>query len=397
MTAAEVQGAATHRSDAALHPAAALGLYVHFPWCVRKCPYCDFNSHPLRGALPEPGYLDVLTDDLAREAERHDNQPIVSVFLGGGTPSLFSPDSMRALLSSPAVADAVEVTMEANPGAVEHGDFCACREAGITRVSLGAQSFDPAQLDVLGRIHSPEDTEAAIGEVRRAGFASFNIDLMHGLSEQTEAQALADLERAIRHEPPHISWYQLTIEPKTEFARRPPQGLPDSDAAADMEAAGVELLARHGYRRYEVSAFARPGHECRHNLNYWRFGDYLGIGAGAHGKRTSFDAERNPTVVRTAKPSQPRLYTADHPTTTNPVAPKELAFEFMLNALRLTDGVPWDLFSARTGLSRSNIEPLVSELIAWELMQGDRVALTAIGHAQLDAVVSRFLEPPPSG
>ncbi len=372
-------------------PAEALGLYVHFPWCVRKCPYCDFNSHPLRGALQEPEYLDVLLDDLAQEAERHGNRAIATVFLGGGTPSLFSPEAMRALLTAPAAAGAGEVTMEANPGAVEHRSFRAYREGGVNRISLGAQSFDPAQLQTLGRIHSPEDTDAALAEVRGAGFTSFNIDLMHGLPGQTEAEALADLERAIRHEPPHISWYQLTIEPKTEFARRPPAGLPDSDAAADMEAAGVALLERHGYRRYEVSAFARPGHECSHNVNYWRFGDYLGIGAGAHGKHTSFGGDGKAAVLRTAKPSQPRLYLADHSAATTPVEGEELAFEFMLNALRLTEGVEWDLFTARTGLSRTAIEPTVSELIAWGLMQGDRIALTAEGRAQLDAVVSRFL------
>ena len=390
MTAAATHPAALPPA-VALHPAATLGLYVHFPWCVRKCPYCDFNSHPLRGTLRETEYLDVLMGDLAQEAERHDSAAIASVFLGGGTPSLFSPEAMQTLLSSPTVRDATEVTMEANPGAVEHGSFRAYREAGITRVSLGAQSFDPAQLGVLGRIHSPEDTDAAIDQVRQASFASFNIDLMHGLPNQTEAQALADLERAIRHDPPHISWYQLTIEAKTEFARRPPKGLPDSDAAADMEAAGVELLERHGYRRYEVSAFARPGHECRHNVNYWRYGDYLGIGAGAHGKRTSFDSG-SATVLRTAKASQPRLYLADHDALTQPIASAELAFEFMLNALRLTDGVPQDLFPARTGLSMGAIEPVVSELIEWGLMRSDRIALTPAGHAQLDAVVSRFLD-----
>ena len=239
----------------------------------------------------------------------------------------------------------------------------------------------------------PEDTDAAVEEVSLAGFASFNIDLMHGLPHQTEADALADLERAIGHDPPHISWYQLTIEPKTEFARRPPSGLPDNDAAADMEAAGVELLERHGYNRYEVSAFARPGHECRHNINYWRFGDYIGVGAGAHGKHTSFDEAGKAAVLRTAKPSQPRLYLADHSAATAPAAGEELAFEFMLNALRLTDGVDWNLFSARTGLSRTTIEPTLSELIGWGLMHSDRAALTAKGRTQLDAVVSRFLKP----
>ena len=383
---------AVARSATDLCPAATTGLYVHFPWCVRKCPYCDFNSHPMRAPLPVREYMEVLAQDLALETRRHGDPELATVFLGGGTPSLFPPDALRPLLRGARLAENAEVTLEANPGAVECGDFGDYRAAGITRVSLGAQSFDAGQLATLGRIHSPDETRAATERVHKAGFESFNIDLMYGLSKQTSADAVADLEQAIALDPPHISWYQLTIEPRTEFAGRPPPGLPDSDAAADIEAAGIDLLERHGYRRYEVSAWARPGHEARHNVNYWRFGDYLGIGAGAHGKHTSFAADGRTAVLRTAKPSQPRRYLANHSANTALVASEQLAFEFMLNALRLTGGVEWDLFAARTGLSRVHLEPTVSELVEWDLMHSDRIALTAKGRTQLDAVVSRFLE-----
>ena len=259
-----------------MKPPEVAGLYAHFPWCVKKCPYCDFNSHPLRATLPERNYVDALLDDLRRERQRFDNTRFTTVYFGGGTPSLFSPESFRTLLAN--VPEASEVTLEANPGTVEHGDFAAYRRAGVTRVSLGAQSFDAAQLRTLGRIHGADDTRRAAKAVADAGFDSFNLDVMYGLPGQTVAAALCDLDQAIRLAAPHISWYQLTVEPKTEFARRPPAGLPDGDSAAVIEAAGVELLARHGYRRYEVSAFARDGHRCAHNVNYWRFGDYAGIG-----------------------------------------------------------------------------------------------------------------------
>ena len=364
--------------------AVPVGVYVHFPWCVRKCPYCDFNSHPLRGTLPEDDYLAALLADLRADCERFGVGGAQTVYFGGGTPSLFSPPIFRRLLNE-VPGDIEEVTLEVNPGALEHGDFRAYRRAGVTRVSLGAQSFDAAQLKRLGRIHDASASRAAAAEIAKAGFASFNIDLMYGLPGQGVPQALRDLEEAIRLEPSHLSWYQLTIEAKTEFARRPPTNLPDAEQAVAIEDAGLELLARHGYRRYEVSAFARPGHECRHNLNYWTFGDYLGIGAGAHGKRT-VDGE----ILRTVKPASPRLYLRREPDRLHKVPLQEQATEFMLNVLRLADGVPRALFAERTGLDFDAIFETVQELIDWGLMRPDRLALTPHGWRQLDGVVARF-------
>ncbi len=360
------------------------GLYAHLPWCVRKCPYCDFNSHPLRTALPETGYVNALLADLARDQERFGRRAFDTVYFGGGTPSLFSPSALGTVIA--ATGGAGEVTMEANPGAVEHGDFPAYRRAGVTRISIGAQSFEPSQLARLGRIHDPADTRRVVGDVAGAGFDSFNIDLIHGLPGQSEAAALADLECAIGLAPPHISWYQLTIEPKTEFARRPPKGLPSGDKAAAIEEAGVALLADHGYHRYEVSAYARDGHQCAHNVNYWRFGDYFGIGAGAHGKITSKEG-----VVRTTKPRQPRLYLAGNFGEAVDVPRGELPAEFLMNALRLTDGVEETLFTARTGASLRTIADVWEELAGWGLLRRDRLALTPKGYRQLDGVVARFL------
>ena len=362
-----------------------VGVYVHFPWCVRKCPYCDFNSHPLRGTLQEDDYLAALLADWRADCERFGVSRAQTVYFGGGTPSLFSPSTLGALLDE-IPGDADEVTMEANPAAVEHGRFGAYRRAGVTRISLGAQSFDAAQLRRLGRIHAASDTRAAAVEIAAAGFASFNIDLMYGLPEQSVTQALGDLEEAIRLQPPHLSWYQLTIEAKTEFARQPPRGLPDADQAAAMEEAGIELLARHGYRRYEVSAFARPGHECQHNLNYWTFGDYLGIGAGAHGKRTV-----GGELLRTAKAGSPRRYLRGEPGSVCKVPLEEQPAEFMMNVLRLADGVPRELFAMRTALGFDAVAATVQELIGWGLLRADRLALTMRGARQLDGVVARFL------
>ena len=366
-------------------PPAEVGLYVHFPWCVRKCPYCDFNSHPLKEPLREAEYRKALLDDFERELERFGDRRITTVYFGGGTPSLFSPETFRVLLDR--VPDAREVTLETNPGTIERGDFAGYRRAGITRASLGAQSFDAARLNVLGRIHGTDDIANAVRESKLAAVQSLNIDLMYALPEQTVEEALDDLAQAIRLEPDHISWYQLTIEPKTEFARRPPVGLPDVDRACEIEEAGIELLERHGYRRYEVSAFARDGHSCAHNVNYWRFGDYMGIGAGAHGKFTNGDGE----VVRTAKASQPRLYLNGGDGETTAVPYDELPGEFVMNALRLVDGVENDLFEARTGLGFDVIAQTLAELEDWGLMSAGRLALTARGYRQLNGVVAHFL------
>ena len=366
-------------------PPTGVGLYAHFPWCVRKCPYCDFNSHPLKEPLPETAYRSALLNDLEREFERFGRRRVETVYFGGGTPSLFSAETFGHLLER--VPEAAEVTLEANPGTVERGDFADYRRAGVNRVSLGAQSFDPAQLRVLGRIHAVDDIARAVCEAARAGIVNVNIDVMYGLPDQTVQQALDDLDRAIRLEPAHISWYQLTIEPKTEFARRPPPGLADTDRAVEIEDAGLDLLARHGYERYEVSAFARDGHRCRHNVNYWRFGDYIGIGAGAHGKLTTPDGG----TLRIVKPSQPRRYLGGVDASLSPVTAEELPGEFMMNALRLTDGVEAELFQERTGIGLDAIGNTLGELADWGLLRPDRLALTSPGYRQLNGVVARFL------
>ncbi len=372
-------------------PDPGLGLYLHFPWCVRKCPYCDFNSHPVRGSLDEDGYVGALLRDLGDSLADVPPGTIATVFCGGGTPSLFSADAFARLFEhlAPWLRSDAEITLEANPGTVEHHDFAACRRAGINRLSLGAQSFSGSQLARLGRIHAADDTARAVERARAGGFEDINLDIMYALPEQTVDAALADLERAVALAPTHLSWYQLTLEPKTEFARRPPP-LPDDDVVADMEEAGRDLLAGAGYQRYEVSAYARPGRRCRHNLNYWTFGDYLGAGAGAHGKRT----RRGPggvRIERTRKASQPRLYLAD-PAATERVAvgADEVVFEFMMNALRCVDGVDWPTFEARTGLRREDVG-VWSELAAAGLVREDRVAATDEGLRFLDGVLQRFL------
>ena len=337
-----------------------LTLYVHLPWCVQKCPYCDFNSHTAGTAAPRERYLDALLLDLDQEASRAAGRLLETVFLGGGTPSLFSPQEIAALLQGirarfEVAADA-EITMEANPGTVECGAPAGYRKAGVTRLSIGAQSLNNTSLQKLGRIHSRDDVIRVAGEARAAGFDSFNIDLMHGLPGQGVQEALDDLRAVIELDPPHISWYQLTIEPNTVFFARPPKDLPEEDTTHEIQDAGYELLTAAGYRQYEVSAFARDDQPCRHNLNYWLFGDYLAAGAGAHGKLTTADG-----IYRYEKPANPQQYMmtmerGEHGVTMRPVTGQERLFEFMLNALRLRDGFEKDLFVARTGLQASDLE-----------------------------------------
>jgi putative oxygen-independent coproporphyrinogen III oxidase len=369
-----------------------LGLYVHFPWCVRKCPYCDFNSHPLRGELDEARYLDALLRDAGRELTPLARGSVATVFFGGGTPSLFSPASFRALLRSiaPWLADDAEITLEANPGTAEYHDPAEYLAAGINRLSFGAQSFDDRQLKRLGRIHHAEETRSAMRRARAAGFANINLDLMYGLPRQTVAAALDDLDAAFALEPDHVSWYQLTLEPKTEFAARPPR-LPGPVAIGRMEAAGHTRLAAAGYVRYEVSAYARDAHRCRHNLNYWTFGDYVGIGAGAHGKRTLPGPDKL-HVVRTAKAAQPRRYLGDPGATElRTVAKDQLVFEFLMNALRLVEGTDRATFACRTGLPPEALEPAWSAGVAAGLLQAGRLAATPLGYTHLDGVLQRFL------
>lgn len=341
---------------------APLAVYVHLPWCVRRCPYCDFNSHAASGAIPENAYVEALLADLEADRDLAAGRVVSSVFLGGGTPSLFSPEAIRVLISGiaarlPLAAD-VEITMEANPGTVEHGRFPGYAAAGVNRVSLGAQSFDATALTALGRIHGPDEIPAAVAEVRAAGIANFNLDLMYGLPGQSLAGALADLRAAIALAPAHLSHYQLTLEPGTAFYHRPPP-LPDDEQAFEMQLACQQELVAAGLAHYEVSAYARPGRQCRHNLNYWRFGDYLGIGAGAHGKVTVGGA-----VIRTEKARSPRAYldSGGRAGQRRPVPACELPFEYMLNALRLHEGFTIVHFSAATGLAASTVEPVLARL-----------------------------------
>ncbi len=368
-----------------MNPLPGPGLYIHFPWCVSKCPYCDFNSHPLDGDLDENGYLAALIGDF--EANAGDGR-FATAFLGGGTPSLFSAAAIRALLERlrPRLAEGAEITLEANPGVVEHGAFGAYRQAGINRLSIGAQSFSGAMLARLGRIHGPDEIERAVAEARAGGFDNINLDVMYGLPEQRAEDALADLKQAVALEPDHLSWYQLTIEPKTAFARHPPP-TPDESAIAAMEEAGRALLAKAGYRRYEISAYARPGAECRHNLVYWTFGDYLGIGAGAAGKR-----RRAGQVVRTSKPRQPRLYLKDPGAVSeSPVPNRELPGEFMMNALRLVEGVERRTFTDRCGLPWSSVAPTWERTTAMGLTEPSRIRATPFGLRHLDRLVQFFL------
>ncbi len=343
---------------------ASLALYVHMPWCVRKCPYCDFNSHQLKSAQPDSTYIDALLRDFDLEAPRIKGRRIDTVFFGGGTPSLFSPEDFARLLgelrSRIEFAADVEVTMEANPGTIERGRFTGYAQAGINRVSLGAQTFSAAALQRLGRIHTADDTHRAVQELREAKLDNFNLDLMYALPQQTFEEALVDVRTACAMQPTHISYYQLTLEPGTVFHSRPPP-LPDDDAAWQIQIAGQQLLAQAGYEQYEVSAYAKAGARCRHNLNYWLFGDYVGIGAGAHGKISAGDPLR---IVRTVKPKQPREYLqqirrAAAGETVGEIAAvqaAELPFEFMLNALRLNDGFSTSEYQDRTGLGLSEVK-----------------------------------------
>lgn len=348
---------------------APIAVYVHLPWCVRKCPYCDFNSHAAPGNIPENTYVQALLADLECDLDLAAGRQVGSVFLGGGTPSLFSPDAIGALISGIAarltLAPDAEITMEANPGTIEHGRFAGYRAAGINRVSLGAQSFDAAALKALGRIHGPGEIGLAVGELAAAGIDNFNLDLMYALPGQSREGALADVEAALALAPAHLSHYQLTLEPGTAFHHRPPV-LPDDELAFEMQRDCQQRLARAGFVQYEVSAYALPGRQCRHNLNYWRFGDYLGIGAGAHGKATVGGA-----VIRTEKPRSPREYLQGGGASgarrrTVPAA--ELPFEFMLNALRLQEGFGLAGFERATGLPAAAILPKLGDLVSRGLM-----------------------------
>lgn len=341
-----------------------LALYVHVPWCVRRCPYCDFNSHGVgrHAGLPEEAYLAALLADLDADLPLAGERELVSIFIGGGTPSLLSADFYRRLLTGVAerlpLAPDIEITLEANPGTLERGRFAGYREAGINRLSLGVQSFQTAQLEALGRIHSGDDAEAAFAEARQAGFDSLNLDLMHGLPGQSPELALQDLQHALGLGPEHLSWYQLTLEPNTEFYRYPP-ALPEEEALWEIQDQGHECLEASGFHRYEISAYATEGHRSRHNLNYWRFGDYLGIGAGAHGKLSAPAVGGGLQIERRWKSRQPDAYLRRRHDPRGfvadafRVAEADLPLEFAMNALRLPEGVPMTLWTESTGLAEA--------------------------------------------
>lgn len=376
-----------------------LSLYVHLPWCVRKCPYCDFNSHEPRGALPEAEYVAALLADLDGAAPGAQGRELATIFIGGGTPSLFSPEAIERLLDGVRarvpVAEDAEITLEANPGTVEADKFAGFRAAGVNRLSIGVQSFAPRQLQALGRIHDTGEAHRAV-ELALATFERVNLDLMYVLPGQTPEEAAADAAAAVASGATHLSFYQLTIEPNTVFFSRPPK-LPDDDAAVTIEDAAHATVAAAGFRRYEVSAWAKPGEECRHNLNYWRFGDYLGIGAGAHAKVTWPDR-----IVREARTRAPADYlrraaSGDANTTTiaerRDIAPADAAFEFMLNALRLPGGFPEKLFAERTGQPLAAAEPGLSQAIERGLLTRARgeIRPTEVGLRFLNDVTALFL------
>ena len=372
-----------------------LALYIHIPWCVRKCPYCDFNSHAAGPELPEDAYVSALLGDFDRDLPAALGRPLTSIFFGGGTPSLFSAAALGRLLEGlrvriPMAAD-VEITLEANPGTFEQDKFVAYRKLGINRLSIGIQSFQADKLEALGRIHSGDEALRAAEMARRAGFDNFNLDLMHGLPGQSQEEALDDLRQAIALAPTHLSWYQLTLEPNTVFWNQPPQ-LPEDDILWDIQEAGQALLASAGFAQYEVSAYARPGRPARHNLNYWSFGDFIGIGAGAHGKLTGADG----SVRRTWKTRLPKDYlnlAKPYLAGEKVLAPEELPFEFLMNALRLTEGVPAALFPERTGLPLAALEEgrRAAEQKGLLRVEPERLAATERGQLFLNDLLQLFL------
>lgn len=373
-----------------------LSLYIHIPWCVRKCPYCDFNSHEEK-IIPEQDYVAQLLRDLELDLSFVQGRALQSIFFGGGTPSLFSARSIKSILDSAQksipFADDIEVTLEANPGTAEAEKFRDFRAAGVNRLSIGVQSFQSPHLQALGRIHDGEQASRAVEMAKAAGFERINIDLMHGLPQQTVEEALADLQQALDLGVSHISWYQLTIEPNTVFYRQPPP-LPAEEALWDIQQAGLTLLQQHGFDQYEVSAFAKADQQCHHNLNYWQFGDYLGIGAGAHGKIT-LPAENR--ILRYSKTRLPRHYLErkdNFLAEQFDLANADLPFEFMLNALRLSAGVPKELFSERTGLMLDAIESVWQDLVQRNLLMdnNERLVTSEKGFLFLNDVITAFMD-----
>ncbi|MDX1693540.1 MAG: radical SAM family heme chaperone HemW [Ketobacteraceae bacterium] len=372
-----------------------LSLYIHFPWCVRKCPYCDFNSHETR-EIPEQAYIRALLTDFDQDKSWWEQRSLHSIFMGGGTPSLFSASAMTQLLEALQqrirFADNLEITLEANPGTFEQARFRGYRAAGINRLSLGVQSFDDQQLQTLGRIHSSHDARHAIESALEAGFDNINIDLMHGLPQQTPAQALSDLQQAIDLQPTHLSWYQLTIEPNTVFYSKPP-ALPEDDTLWSIQEQGQQLLAEQGYQQYEISAYSRPGKQCQHNLNYWQFGDYLALGAGAHGKITCPDTGQ---IIRYQKTRLPQHYLDPEKSFTAqqaPIPPADLPFEFFMNGFRLNQGVSKQDFEKRTGIPFRQTRAFIDKAKALGLIEetATRCVPTDKGRLYLNDLLQLFL------
>ena len=373
-------------------------MYVHLPWCERKCPYCDFNSHALRDLLPGDEYIDSLLTDLDTTDELRAGRKFETVFFGGGTPSLFSERQigriLNALVERSVLASETEITLEANPGSAEAARFRGYRDCGVNRLSIGVQSFDDESLHHIGRIHDGQQAVHACEAAHQAGFENFNIDLMFGLPAQDQKRARADVQRAIQLQPTHLSLYQLTIEPNTAFAADPPE-LPSEETSWQIRCEVQSHAEAAGYRQYEVSGFSKPGLECRHNLNYWQFGDYIGIGAGAHSKIT-----RDQAVHRWHRPRHPKDYRAivtrgEAPPISTPLSSDDLAFEFLLNALRLKTGFSPALFRQRTGLDWPIYPDVVAQVVAEDLLfaSDEQVHTTALGWRFLDELLQRFLDP----
>ncbi|MEZ8106275.1 radical SAM family heme chaperone HemW [Vibrio cortegadensis] len=394
--------AAIDSNSAVLIPP-ALSLYVHIPWCVQKCPYCDFNSHALKSKIPEREYIDALLEDLDTDINRYqlnDNpRPLHSIFIGGGTPSLISPEEIQRLLQGIEqriiFKSDIEITMEANPGTIEADRFAGYEKAGVTRISIGVQSFEQEKLERLGRIHGKDEAINAAHLAHKIGLKSFNLDLMHGLPNQTIEQALLDLDKAIELNPPHLSWYQLTIEPNTMFHFKPPT-LPDDDDLWDIFERGHQKLNDAGYVQYEISGYSKPGYQCQHNLNYWRFGDYLGIGCGSHGKLSFADGR----ITRTTKVKHPRGYLAAYQNMVKPYlsdefeVPKEdRPFEFFMNRFRLLEACPKQDFINTTGLSLASIQPTINWALDKEFLSQSEThwQITEKGKLFLNDLLEAFM------
>jgi len=379
-----------------------LSLYVHIPWCVKKCPYCDFNSHTANHQLPEEEYLQALIQDLELELPYVQGRKLSSIFFGGGTPSLFSAETIGRIIQAAqrrigfensTFEDEIEISLEANPGTFEQEKFSGYRSVGVNRLSIGIQSFNNNQLESLGRIHSSEQAIKAIETAKNSGFENINLDLMHGLPGQDIADAMADLQQAIDLNPNHISWYQLTIESNTVFYNKPPK-LPKDIILEFIQENGLQLLADNGYQQYEVSAYCKEGNQSDHNMNYWEFGDYLGIGAGAHGKVTLVDEQR---IIRTAKTRKPEDYLArenSYTASSHTISKEELPLEFMMNSMRLNNGVPKQFFSERTGCTIETIQLALDKLQKIGLMEQENNDLipTEKGHKFLNNLLEVFNE-----